>query len=446
MKIVLGYLPYKSKQGTALVSQNRQFMWSKAGTVIYPVVMASCATMLKSLGHQVLWMDGIAEKLNWEEFQFRFMSFNPDYCLFEVKTPVIEQTWEFVNELKHTNPMCKIVLCGDHVTALPKETYASSSTDHILLGGNYDSEFVKLLKQPTQKIKMIDRSLTKYERYSYANGNFSKTPGAYTMFSRDCWHRTGGGCTFCSWTNLYRGYSVQTPEEAMVEIENLAKLGIKEIFDDSGTFPVGAWLQDFIPRLKKFNKGLKHEITMGCNMRSGVLSRDDWRSLKEAGFRLVLLGFESANDSTLERLNKLYTVGDVVESCKLASGAGLDVHTTSMVGFPWETKQDAFRTIGIAKSLFERGYTKTLQATVCIPYPGTKLFKDCEENDWLLTKEWSKYDQSQAVMRTDGYDPVPLAKSLYKSCLTPKFIIRSLLTENPTTILRYGKALWNHIR
>ena len=63
MKVAICYPPLPSEKGVPLLSQNRQFQWFSRPTYIFPVVPATAATMLKAAGHDVLWLDGIAEKL-----------------------------------------------------------------------------------------------------------------------------------------------------------------------------------------------------------------------------------------------------------------------------------------------------------------------------------------------------------------------------------------------
>ena len=433
MKIAIGVAPYKSRKGTPLLTQNRQFQWSKSGTVIYPVVLASCATVLKNAGHEVFWMDGIAEGVEWEDYLYALMLHEPDYLLWEVKTPVIKQTWKYIEEIKNAVPNTQIVLCGDHVTALPQKTHKLFPDVVILVGGDYDKRFYEYLHgEKLEKLPLIDRELTHWRDYAEKNGNFQSTPGAYTMFARDCWHRKEGGCTFCSWTNLYRDFNVCTPEEAIREVRELASLGVREIFDDSGTFPVGEWLTEFCKLLKEFNDGRKEKITMGCNMRSGCLTPSDWQTLRESGFRLILLGFESASEVTLKRLNKCYGVEDIKKSCRDASQAGLDVHITAMVGFPWESRDDAERTIGTAKDLLARGWAKTLQATVVVPYPGTKLFEEATREGWLQTLDWDDYDMSRPVLKSEipNEEIMRYTREAYKACLTPSFILRNLFDKD----------------
>ena len=47
----------------------------------------------------------------------------PDLAAFEVKTPVVKYIWGVVDDIKSINSSIKVVLFGDHVTALPLEYF-----------------------------------------------------------------------------------------------------------------------------------------------------------------------------------------------------------------------------------------------------------------------------------------------------------------------------------
>ena len=100
MKILIGYPPTESEKGVALLSQNRQFQWFSNPTYMFPVILASTATLLKNKKHEVIWIDCIAEKINWNEFINKLEKEKPDLFVFETKTPVIKQHWRIINKLK----------------------------------------------------------------------------------------------------------------------------------------------------------------------------------------------------------------------------------------------------------------------------------------------------------------------------------------------------------
>ena len=454
MRILVGYPPVISEKGAPLLSQNRQFQWFHRPTFIYPMVPASAATLAAADGHEVRWVDAIAERLDEKAFERLYREFAPDVFLTETKTPVVKATWRTVLRLKELSPRTRVVLCGDHVTALPDETMAHCPADFLLLGGDYDVLFRDLLRalerrtdlpagivarDPSGAVRStgpfrldtsldslpwIDRDLTKWELYSRENGNFRDIPGTYTMAGRDCWW---GKCHFCSWTTLYPSWRTRSPENVLDEIGRLLdRYPLREIFDDTGCFPAGDWLRRFCAGVVE--RGYHKRVTFGCNMIPGALSQELYDAMGEANFKFVLFGLESAQEATLDRIHKCPLAKNLEESLHMAKKAGLRPHVTCMVGYPWETREEAQTTIDLARRLFDKGDIDTLQATIVIPYPGTPLFRECQEKGWLKTEDWDRYDMREPVMKSPMADSEILAmtRGIYSSFLTPRFIWRQL--------------------
>ena len=145
----------------------------------------------------------------------------------------------------------------------------------------------------------------------------------------------------------------------MEEIDDLIKQGYKEVFDDSGTFPLGKWLDEFC--LKMCVNRRRKNITIGCNMR---VQDAPWKQMRDAGFRFILVGVESANQITLDKIKKSAKADETIKILKEASDAGLEPHGTFMTGYPWETEEDEKRTIELCHFLLRKGYLKTAQASV----------------------------------------------------------------------------------
>lgn len=476
-KIAISYPPMPSEKGIPLLAQNRQFQWFNNPTYIYPMVPSYAASLLKEQGYDVMWDDAIAQELTQDEWLDRLKEFQPDLVIFESKTPVIKRHWKVIEVVKEELPDTKIVLVGDHVTALPEESMKNSKVDFIATGGDYDFLVLNianhinhdeklesgiwyreqsaadsqqsagkqaanskpltanykntghfLLNHDLDDLPMIDRDLTKWELYAYKNGNYKYTPGTYTFAARDCWW---GRCTFCSWTTLYPGkdYRKHSAKRILDEIGILIEeYHVKEIMDDSGSFPVGPWLREFCEGM--IERGYNKKIRMDINMRLKGLNQEEYNLMGQAGIRFILYGLESANQKTLDRINKSLLVEEIEKGVKMAKNGGLEPHITTMMGYPWETREDAQRTINLSKRLFEKGYVDTLQATIVTPYPGTPLFRECEKEGWLKTLDWDEYDQRMEVMKSPltDKDIKELTQDLYKSFMTPKFIIRKILS------------------
>ena len=459
MRIAIAYPPLESDKGVPLLTQNRQFQWFSRPTYIYPVVPAQAATMLKKAGHAVGWLDGIAFEWSRAKFDQELASFKPDVVLLETKTPVVSLHWSYIKELKENLPDAVVVLTGDHVTAMPEESFEKSPVDYILTGGDYDFLLLNLLAatesgtldsdklepgiywrdgdalrnsgkfqldHDLNSIPWIDRDLTHWELYSEKNGNYRETPGTYIMAGRDCWH---GKCTFCSWTTLYPTYRTRDPIDVVDEIgELIEKYGIREIMDDTGCLPVGSWLRTFCNEI--IARGYNKKLRIDCNMRFGHLDFETYKLMREAGFRLVLFGVESANQATLDRLVKGVKVDEIVSGAQSAAKAGLDVHITLMFGYPWEGRAEIENSVALARHLLRKGYAYTLQCTMMIPYPGTPLFKDLDERDLLLTRNWDDYDMRMQVMKSGVPEEFTKGaiRRVYKGFMHPETVIRRLLT------------------
>jgi len=479
-KIAISYPPLPSEKGIPLLGQNRQFQWFNNPTYIYPMVPSYTASLLQEHGYDVMWDDGIAEELSPEDWLERLKKFKPDLVAFESKTPVIKRHWKLINEvMKKELPDTTIILFGDHVTAMPEESMKNSAVDFVLTGGDYDFLLLNvanhinhkeklepgiwyreergaientghfLLNHDLDDLPMIDRDLTKWQLYAYKNGNYKNTPGTYTYAARDCWW---GKCAFCSWTTIYPGkdYRKHTARRMLDEVGILIeKYHVKEIMDDSGTFPIGTWLKEFCEGM--IERGYNKKVIIDCNMRLKALNQEEYKLMGKAGFRFILYGLESANQNTLDRINKNLKVSEIEQGAKMAKAGGLEPHITTMMGYPWETKEDAKRTVALAKSLFDKGYVDTLQATIVIPYPGTPLFRECKENGWLLTEDWDNYDQRMAIMKSPltESDIKELTQELYKSFVTPKFIMRKIFGIRSWTdvkfIFRAGAKVLVHL-
>lgn len=488
MKIFISNLALDTKKGIPLLSQNRQFQFFKEPTYIYPVVPASAATLLKQALHDVVWNDCIAQGVSYKEFLDSIRKEKPDLIAFETKTPVIKQHWRIINEIKGLYPQDylparrggapKIVLFGDHVTALPEESFHNSKVDFVLTGGDYDFLLLNLceylsstsgtqleqgiyyrdnrqiknsgkfkLNHDLNSLPYIDRDLTKWGYYAFKNGNYKRTPGTYVMSGRDCWYHS---CTFCSWPTLYPEFRVRSPDNVLGEIGILAeKYGVREVMDDTGCFPVGQWLRSFCSGMIK--RGLNKKIFFDCNMRFGALTKEDFSLMKKANFRLLLFGLESANQKTLDKVNKGVKVSQIIDDCKAATGAGLFPHITIMFGYPWESYNEALNTFKLGSWMLKKGYAHTMQATVVIPYPGTILFEECSRGGLLRTLEWEDYDMKSPVMRSEVAEDkiMELVQRMYNVSFSPGFILRKIFSVRDADDFKYYvravKKVFGHI-
>ena len=463
MKILVGFPPTQSLLGTPLLSQNRQFQYFNKPTFLYPVVLGTGATMVKEAGHNVIWEDAIAQNMNWEDYDKMLEKEKPDIFLFETKAPVIKKHWHGINHMKKKFPNIKIAICGDHVSHLPRETLENSEVDYVINGGYYDFAFMDLINSLSNNLEIPrgvwyrdkdrnivengryefykekdrdindapfpDRNLTKYMNYQ-DEFNLKGRPQFYIMSARDC---AWGKCTFCIWDHaLYPkgAYKQRTPENTFAEVKHLVdNFGAKEIFDDAGTIPPGPWLKKFCELM--IENGYNKKVLYSCNMRFGWVDAEMYKLMKKAGFRLLKFGLESGCQKTIDKLDKGTDVNKVFEHCKDAKDAGLTIHITMMVGYPWETRADTMETFKLAKKLMTAGLVDIHQSTVIMPYPGTPLFEEAVREGWLRfdKTDYEKLAMDQPAMKNIEMMPEEIqemCKLNYWIYLSPSYILHHI--------------------
>jgi anaerobic magnesium-protoporphyrin IX monomethyl ester cyclase len=218
--------------------------------------------------------------------------------------------------------------------------------------GRYDKMIGTPENLPFLLLPHPDRVWTKAADKTYqANGNF-KYPGTYIMSASGC---SWGKCSFC--VENGQKYEVRPVEDVVSEIDENPPF--KEWFDDSATFPTGEWLWKFCMNFVDRNKSQRK--VFGCNMRMVDV---DYKMMKQAGFRFLLFGIESANQATLNRINKGVDIEKGIECVKKASKAGISCHGAFMFGIPGETDQDAERTLKLIHYLLRKGILETAQASL----------------------------------------------------------------------------------
>src|SRR5712692_171581 len=93
------------------------------------------------------------------------------------------------------------------------------------------------------------------------------------------------------------------------------------------------------------------------------------KAMKEAGCRLLIVGFESGDPEILKNIKKGATVEQARAFMKNCKKLGLVVHGDFQVGHPGETPETIERTIQFAMELDP----ETIQVSMSHPYPGTEF-------------------------------------------------------------------------
>jgi radical SAM superfamily enzyme YgiQ (UPF0313 family) len=103
------------------------------------------------------------------------------------------------------------------------------------------------------------------------------------------------------------------------------------------------------------------------------------KAMKEAGCRLLIVGYESGDPQILKNIKKGATIDMALRFTANCKKLGLLVHGDFIVGLPGETRESLRRTIDFAKRLD----TETIQVSIAHPYPGTEFYDYARKNDLI---------------------------------------------------------------
>jgi radical SAM superfamily enzyme YgiQ (UPF0313 family) len=148
---------------------------------------------------------------------------------------------------------------------------------------------------------------------------------------------------------------------------------VKEFFFDDDT------LTDNLPRVEALAREIgKLGLTWSCNAKANV-PYQTLKVMKDNGLRLLLVGYETGNQQILYNIKKGMRVDVARRFTKDCHDLGIVIHGTFILGLPGETKETIEETIRFAKEVNPH----TIQVSLAAPYPGTFLYNQARENNWL---------------------------------------------------------------
>jgi anaerobic magnesium-protoporphyrin IX monomethyl ester cyclase len=463
MRVAISYPPIVNSHGQkAMVSQNRNVQFFKKPTYLLPVTYSQAATWLRDLGNEVYWDDGNAQLKTYQQWLDDLVGWRPEMVVLESTTPVMKFYWNTINQIKQLLPDTIVVMTGFHSMRMPEETLQQSEADLVIRSSHVDFVLARLVPyieknkswrltcsleglfirmkahelrstgnfrqvEPLDNTPLVDRDLVEWKNYAFENGNFLQTPGTYaSSVIRDCMF---GKCTFCRYNGPDLTFSMMTVERSLDEYEDLInRHGVKEIFDDSGVWYRGKEARQFAQGI--IDRGLhKRGCYFGINTRFEYLDEDTIKLMGEANFRFILLGYEAADEETLQRLNKGYQLQHVENCLKWMTKYGMHPHLTIMVGYYWQTQEQLDNTVSEVKRLMISGLARTLQVTLCTPLDYTPYHQECIKKGVLLTEDYDDFDMSKLIVRT----PIPhdkyykAVREMYSVAFHPLFILRQIL-------------------
>jgi hopanoid biosynthesis associated radical SAM protein HpnJ len=326
---------------------------------------------------------------------------NFEFLVLFTSTPGFENDVKLAEAMKEANPKLEICFVGPHVTALPDESLHSGNAIDFIIRKEFDHQVVEFADgRPLDEIagasfrradgsiqhnpeapqvedldalpwaaKVYKRDLD-FRRY---NVPFLKHPYVALYTERGC----PALCTFCLWPQTLSGHRWRTrsADDVAGEVQwTLANFpGLQEIFFDDDTFNIRkSRVIELCEKLKPLN------FTWSCTSRVNV-DYETLKAMKDAGCRLLIVGYESGDPQILKNIKKGATVERAIQFTEDAHKAGLVIHADYIVGLPGETRETIRRTMEFAKRLD----TETIQVSVAHPYPGTEFYDYVKQNNLI---------------------------------------------------------------
>ena len=278
----------------------------------------------------------------------------------------------------------KVVLGGYHPTALPGE--AKQHADAVVIG---EAEGVwQALLEDAEKDNLkpfyVSNPVGGEEIISpVENKYFSVVKGVEA--TRGCIHK----CNFCAISNSLIGckFRKKPIERVIKEIEDL-KCKSFVFYDSSLTIDV-KYTKELFKRLKELNKNF------ACFGNANVLARDEelLKLAYDAGCVAWAVGFESVLQGTLNSIGKRNRVDDYEKVVKKVNEYGMALIASFVFGFDNDTENVFNETL----AAIHKWNVDSIGVNILTPFPGTPLFRQLDNEDRILTKNWSKYDLYHVV-------------------------------------------------
>jgi hopanoid biosynthesis associated radical SAM protein HpnJ len=386
----------------------------------YPVWLTYPAGMLE--GSRLL--DGPPHHIKWAEVVTILKDY--EFLVLFTSTMGWDGDQKMAEVIKQTYPSIKISFVGPPVTTSPEKALNECPAIDFICRREFDFSVVEFANgMPLNEILGVS--------YKDANGviqhnpdraqvtpeQLDEMPWATEIYARDLdvtkynvpfllhpfvsLYSTRGcpaQCTFCLWPQTLSGHAwrKRSTDDVAAEMANAKKLfpNVKEFFFDDDTFNIQkARTVELCEKLKPLG------LTWSCTSRV-TTDFDTLKAMKEAGCRLLIVGFESGDPQILKNIKKGATVQRALDFQRDCHKLGLVVHGDFILGLPGETRESIRNTIDFAKQLD----CETIQVSIAHAFPGTEFFDYAKENGFITNEAMS--DEGGHQMAHIEYPGLPV--------------------------------------
>ncbi|HEY3741908.1 MAG TPA: hopanoid biosynthesis associated radical SAM protein HpnJ [Bryobacteraceae bacterium] len=313
-------------------------------------------------------------------------------------TPGFSVDLRIAEMMKAANPTIKVAFVGPPVTIEPEKAFLESKSIDFIVRKEFDYQIANYAKgTPLSELPGVsyrdENGMLRHNPDGPVIENLDELPWATKVYKRDLdftrynvpfllnpfisFYTSRGcpaQCTFCLWPQTHSGHRwrLRSVDDIMNECRFALESfpGLKEIFFDDDTFN---YKKDRTIALCKELKKLN--FTWSCTSRV-TTDYETLKAMKDAGCRLMIVGYESGDPQILKNIKKGATIEMAERFTRDAHKIGLTIHGDYIVGLPGESRESLRKTIDFAKKI----NSETIQVSLGHAFPGTEFYDYVKKN------------------------------------------------------------------
>lgn len=181
-------------------------------------------------------------------------------------------------------------------------------------------------------------------------------------------------CSFCGGRaspcmRKVRARSVKNTVNEMVYMHSRYNVNGFMLYDDELNL-VNCRLLDLMHALTEVQRNLSCDFRLRGFVRSNLFTDEQAEAMHRAGFRWILVGFESGSPRMLHNMQKRATVEDNTRCIEIAKRHGLKVKAAMSIGHPGES----IETIKLTRDWLLQACPDAVDVSIVTPYPGSPYY------------------------------------------------------------------------
>src|SRR3989344_5926286 len=337
-------------------------------------------------------------------------------------TPQLPAAIKILEKIRANKPSAKVIIGGPHITLVnaahkrevklgingrATTAFNQLSQDFdILVAGDGEEAIFRALKEKAPKL--IDADIPK-DILFLDNKRLNELPfPARHLVDVGSYHYTIDGvpalsmiaqlgcpfeCGFCGGraSPFLRRVRTRKSENIVAEMNHIFQTyGIKGFMMYDDELNVNKNIVELMNLIAETQKKLNTEFRLRGFIKSELFTEEQAKAMYRAGFRWILVGFESGSPRILENINKKASREDNTRCLDIARRNGLKVKALMSIGHPGESRKTVLET----RSWLLQTKPDDFDVSIITCYPGTPYYDEAGQDDtrkgiWFYTHKKS---------------------------------------------------------